>query len=427
MPKLLANVRGMTPLPFDQVAHAKVVEDRLINVIKKYGFKELRFPIIEFSELFTRNLGEETDIVTKEIYQFDDRNGDKLSLRPEGTAGCIRSALDQGLLRANGQKFWYSGPMFRHERPQKGRYRQFHQLGVEAFGMPAPYIDIEILLLGNEMLNACNLDSVLLEVNYLASNENRARFTKALVTYFNKHRSDLDEQEILRIDKNPLRILDSKKDSVKKLISNAPQMIDYISNKERDEFSLICSNLQKNKINFKHNPYLVRGLDYYNGLVFEWVSDQLGAQGTVCAGGRFDSLVEQIGGQPTPAVGFALGLERLISLAPINYQSNLNHLYFIASGIESKQLSQSLAAETRACVDKMIVEIDCIDSSTKNQQKRAERSGATFAIIVDKINNPTSPIKVKPLKNQLTPKDQLTTTEFKQWLNDLKQIQTSKE
>src|SRR5690625_1694350 len=297
----------------DQSPYWQHLESVITGILRRYGYREIRFPIVEPTDLFKRSIGEVTDIAEKEMYTFEDRNGDSITLRPEGTASCVRACEQHGLLYNQTQRLWYLGPMFRHERPQKGRYRQFHQIGVEVFGLEGPDIDAEILLLSARILRELGLaDRVHLELNSLGSTEARTRYREALVAYLEPHREQLDPDSQRRLGTNPLRILDSKVSTTQQLLEGAPVLTDYLDEESRAHFEQLQALLDANGVAYSVNPRLVRGLDYYGKTAFEWITDQLGAQGTVCAGGRYDGLVEQLGGKPTPAIGFGIGLERLV-------------------------------------------------------------------------------------------------------------------
>ena len=309
----IQSLRGMHDLLPGNSKIWQYLEKTVADVLSRYSYQEIRFPILEQTELFKRSVGEATDIVEKEMYSFEDRNGDQLSLRPEGTAGCVRACTEHGLLHNQTQRLWYSGPMFRHERPQKGRQRQFHQIGVEAFGLNGPDIDAELLLLTANLWKTLKIDSVVkLQINSLGTSTDRAHYRDKLVSYLMIHRDDLDEDSQRRLDTNPMRILDSKNPEVQKIVDGAPQLNDFIDDDSRQHFEQLCGILDAAKVSYEINPRLVRGLDYYSKTVFEWVTDSLGAQGTICAGGRYDGLVEQLGGKPCPGVGFAMGIERLV-------------------------------------------------------------------------------------------------------------------
>ncbi|MGA1562004.1 MAG: histidine--tRNA ligase, partial [Gammaproteobacteria bacterium] len=312
MSERLQSVRGMNDLLPNQIHIWQQLEHALRALTAEYAYDEIRFPIVEKTELFKRSIGEVTDIVEKEMYTFEDRNGDSLTLRPEGTAGCARAAMQNGLL-ALPQRLWYLGPMFRHERPQKGRYRQFHQFGVEAYGQIGPDIDAEQIAMTARLWRRLGLNALELQLNSLGSSAARVAYREILVDYFSAHAAQLDEDSQRRLHSNPLRILDSKNPAMATLIAQAPQLVDHLDAESADHFAGLCARLDAMGIAYTLNPRLVRGLDYYGRTVFEWVTTQLGAQGTVCAGGRYDGLIEQLGGPATPAVGFAMGLERLVA------------------------------------------------------------------------------------------------------------------
>ncbi|MDO9372294.1 MAG: histidine--tRNA ligase, partial [Gammaproteobacteria bacterium] len=307
-------IRGMNDILPQQTPYWAFVEDRTRTLLTACGYAEIRLPLVEFTELFTRSIGAVTDIVEKEMYTFADRNGDSLTLRPEGTAGCVRAAIEHGLLHNQTQRLWYQGAMFRHERPQKGRYRQFHQIGVETYGFSGPDIDAELILLSARLWRMLGLTGLTLQINSLGTHAARVAYRIELVRYFSTHHHALDEDSQRRLHTNPLRILDSKNPALQALIEGAPRLADHLDEESRVHFAGLCATLDRAGVAYQVNPRLVRGLDYYDRTVFEWVTDRLGAQGTVCAGGRYDTLVEQIGGRPTPAIGFALGMERLVAL-----------------------------------------------------------------------------------------------------------------
>ena len=311
----IQSLRGMHDLLPDQSTTWQYLEKTVADLLGRYSYKEIRFPVVEQTELFKRSVGEATDIVEKEMYTFEDRNGDQLSLRPEGTAGCVRACTQNGLLHNQTQRLWYAGAMFRHERPQKGRLRQFHQIGVEAFGLNGPDIDAELLLLTARLWKTLKIDHVVtLQINSLGTSDDRKEYRGALVEYLTQHHQSLDEDSQRRLLTNPMRILDSKNQDVQKILENAPILSDFIDQESREHFEQLCAILDAANISYDINPKLVRGLDYYSKTVFEWVTSSLGAQGTICAGGRYDGLVEQLGGKPCPGVGFAMGLERLTLL-----------------------------------------------------------------------------------------------------------------
>jgi histidyl-tRNA synthetase len=375
------------------------VETKLKNVVSHYGYQEIRFPIVESLALFKRTIGEVTDIVEKEMYAFEDRNGDWLALRPEGTAGCVRAGIEQGILYNQLQKLWYSGPMFRHERPQKGRCRQFHQFGVEAFGYAGPDVDVEIILMTARLWRELGLEShIALEINSLGSSAARANYRQQLVQYYDAHIDSLDEDSKRRLHTNPMRILDSKNPDMQKLNTSAPKLNDYLDPESQQHFAKLCQLLDIAHIKYTVNPCLVRGLDYYNGTVFEWVTTSLGAQGTVCAGGRYDGLVEQLGGKTTPAIGFALGLERLVALVEQFAMPQLNSsadIFIVAVGEAAELQSLQLAEQLRNEFPQRIILTNLNGGNFKNQMKRADKSGAQLALIIgdDEVNQQTVTVK----------------------------------
>ena len=395
------SVRGMNDLLPPQTARWQRVEAVLREVAGRYGYQEIRTPVIERSDLFYRSIGEQTDIVEKEMYTFTDNNGDSLTLRPEATASCVRAGNEHGLLHNQTQRFWYTGPMFRHERPQKGRYRQFHQFGVEALGWPGPDIDAEIIALGERLWRTLGISGVSLEINTLGSASARAAFRDALRDYLVAHVDALDSDSQRRLQRNPLRILDSKDKGTQATLAGAPDLMDFLSDPELAEFSRLQDLLIAAKIDFKVNSRLVRGLDYYTGVVFEWVTDQLGAQSAVCAGGRYDTLVEQLGGTPTPAAGFACGLERLIDLVALSEVDSPCvraevFLVLVAAGAE--ELGVSYGEQLRdAGLD---VLSNCGQGSLKKQMRRADASGAFVAVIVGDDERSQGTVSIKPLRSQ---------------------------
>ena len=395
------SVRGMNDLLPPQTARWQRVEAVLREVAGRYGYQEIRTPVIERSDLFYRSIGEQTDIVEKEMYTFTDNNGDSLTLRPEATASCVRAGNEHGLLHNQTQRFWYTGPMFRHERPQKGRYRQFHQFGVEALGWPGPDIDAEIIALGERLWRTLGISGVSLEINTLGSASARAAFRDALRDYLVVHVDALDSDSQRRLQRNPLRILDSKDKGTQATLAGAPDLMDFLSDPELAEFSRLQDLLIAAKIDFKVNSRLVRGLDYYTGVVFEWVTDQLGAQSAVCAGGRYDTLVEQLGGTPTPAAGFACGLERLIDLVALSEVDSPCvraevFLVLVAAGAE--ELGVSYGEQLRdAGLD---VLSNCGQGSLKKQMRRADASGAFVAVIVGDDERSQGTVSIKPLRSQ---------------------------
>ena len=362
------------------------LEGKIQHLLARYGYSEIRFPILEQTELFKRSIGEVTDIVEKEMYTFEDRNGDSLTLRPEGTASCVRACEQHGLLYNQVQRLWYTGPMFRHERPQKGRLRQFHQVGVEAFGMVGPDIDAELIALSGRFWKELGITQGLtLELNTLGSSDSRKAFREALVAFLTPLKAQLDEDSQRRLDTNPLRILDSKNADTQALLADAPVFDDYLDEDSRAHFAGLCERLDALGITYVRNPKLVRGLDYYGLTVFEWTTDLLGAQGTVCAGGRYDGLVEQLGGKPTPAVGFAMGLERLCLL--LEATDNMPEkkaqaeVYLVSSGSRAEVSALQLSEKLRSALDISVL-THCGGGSFKSQFKKADKSGARVAVVI---------------------------------------------
>ena len=375
-------------------------------MLDRYGYREIRFPILEQTELFKRAVGEVTDIVEKEMYCFDDRNGDSLSLRPEGTAGCVRACSEHGLLHNQSQRLWYSGPMFRHERPQKGRLRQFHQIGVEAFGLNGPDIDAELLLITARLWQQLNIDhAVTLQINSLGTAADRATYRAALVEFLEARYEQLDKDSQQRLASNPMRILDSKDAQTQALLNDAPSLSDFIDQPSRDHFAQLCAVLDAAGVSYEINPRLVRGLDYYSKTVFEWVTTSLGAQGTICAGGRYDGLVEQLGGKPCPGVGFAMGVERLVLLldelgvVPDSIGQPVD-LYLLAVG-EVEQQALVLAENLRNDCPQISLQTHCGGGSFKSQIKKADKSGATVALILGEDEAASNTVGVKYLRENL--------------------------
>lgn len=405
MSKQLQAIRGMNDGLPSQTKLWQWTEARLRNVVASYGYEEIRTPIVESTELFKRSIGEVTDIVEKEMYTFDDRNGDSLTLRPEGTASCVRAGNQHGLLYNQQQRLWYMGPMFRHERPQKGRYRQFHQFGVEVFGLDGPDIDAEVILLSARLWREFGLtDSVKLQLNSLGSLEARQRYRDVLVEFLNKHYDDLDEDSQRRLETNPLRVLDSKNPAVQAIVKDAPLLIDHLDDESAKHFSQLCERLTQLGIEFEVNPRLVRGLDYYNRTVFEWVTDQLGAQGTVLAGGRYDGLVEQLGGKASPAVGFAMGLERLVllidTLNTAEVKTSTADVYIAPMAEEYQVYAMHLAEQVRSELPTVRVQYHCGGGNLKKQMKRADKVGAAVTLIVGESEVAQTQVTVKPMQSE---------------------------
>jgi len=402
--KLIQSIRGMNDILPEQTPYWQYIENSFRQLMQSYGYQEIRMPIVENTALFKRSIGEVTDIVEKEMYTFEDRNGDSLTLRPEGTACCVRAAMQHGLLHNQIQRLWYTGPMFRHERPQKGRYRQFHQFGVETFGLAGPDIDAELILMSNRLWQNLGMsDDVILELNSLGSSEARQEYKEVLVKYFESHQSELDEDSQRRLHTNPLRILDSKNPAMQTLNENAPKLIDHLDDESKQDFKILCKTLDDAGVTYKINPRLVRGLDYYSKTVFEWVTDKLGAQGTVCAGGRFDGLVEQLGGKATPAIGFAIGIERLIELLEIpeevQRENNLD-VYLVLVGDKAVSEGMPLAETWRNAVPGLKMQVNCGAGSIKSQMKKADKSGANIAFLLGDDELEKNVITVKYLREK---------------------------
>ena len=400
MSKTIQAVRGMNDLLPDVVARWQRIEATARSVLAAYGYREIRLPLVEKTELFARSIGNFTDIVEKEMYTFEDRNGEWLTLRPEGTAGCVRAGIENGLLHNQVQRLWYAGPMFRHERPQKGRYRQFHQIGVEAFGVGAPDLDAELILICARLWRALGIRGLTLELNSLGTSETRAAYRRALVAYLERHRSALDEDSQRRLEKNPLRVLDSKNPAMQQIIHNAPSLTEYLDDASRAHFGRLCEYLTSAGMAYTLNPRLVRGLDYYTGTVFEWATDRLGAQSAVCAGGRYDGLVELLGGQATPAAGFALGLERLAELLALDVsetgdnQAPQAYLAVLDEAVRSQALKLAESLRDRGW------RIECHggSGSLKAQLKRADKSGARFALLLGPDEVARAAVSIKDLR-----------------------------
>ncbi|KAF3978048.1 MAG: histidine--tRNA ligase [Methylococcales symbiont of Iophon sp. n. MRB-2018] len=395
-------IRGMHDILPEQSPRWQYAESIIREVMSSYCYQEIRLPIVEKTELFKRSIGEVTDIVEKEMYTFDDRNSDSLTLRPEGTAGCLRACLEHGLLHNQVHRLWYYGPMFRHERPQKGRYRQFYQLGVETYGMPGPDIDAEIILLTDRMWKKFAIrDKLKLEINTLGSTEERLLYREKLLTYFKQHLPLLDEDSLSRLKTNPLRILDSKNKEMQSLIKDAPELMDSLGEDSRQHFQTLTDTLDQLGVSYEINTRLVRGLDYYAKTVFEWVTNDLGAQGTVCAGGRYDGLVEQLGGKANHAVGFAMGMERLLllleQLDSIAVENTVD-VYMIRVGAAAEKEGLRLAEQIRNEVNGIKLQVNCAAGSFKSQFKKADKSGAAYAIVLAEDEMARAEVSIKPLR-----------------------------
>ncbi len=405
MSKPLQAIRGMNDLLPEQTPLWRYFEKTVAELLDGYGYRQIRMPIVEFTELFKRSIGEVTDIVEKEMYTFADRNGDSLTLRPEGTASCVRAVLEHGLAGSGQvQKLWYQGPMFRHERPQKGRYRQFHQIGVEAFNLVGPDVDAELIILTWRLWKKLGIsEHVKLELNSLGTADIRVLYREALVEYLTARYDQLDEDSQRRIASNPLRVLDSKNPQTQALLGEAPQLEDYLNEASQAHFAGLRARLDAAGVPYVINPRLVRGLDYYSESVFEWVTDQLGAQGTVCAGGRYDGLVEQMGGRATPGVGFAMGVERLILMLETLGQipaelSRQVDVYFCAFGEASELAALALAERLRDRLPGLRLQVNAGAGSFKSQFKKADKSGALYALILGDDELQAQTIAIKPLR-----------------------------
>ncbi len=396
MSKLIQAVRGMNDLLPDAAAVFARIETAARQVLSAYGYREIRLPIIEKTELFARSIGTVTDIVEKEMYTFEDRNGESLTLRPEGTAGCVRAGIENGLLHNQVQRYWYAGPMFRHERPQKGRYRQFHQIGAEAFGLAGPELDAEQILMTARLWKALGLTGLRLEINSLGTPEARAAYRERLVAHLRKHETALDDDSRRRLETNPLRVLDTKNPAMHDVVVSAPSLLDHLDDDSRAHFDAVKAFLDDAGVTYQINTRLVRGLDYYTRTVFEWTTSQLGAQGTVCAGGRYDGLVAQLGGKATPAAGFALGLERLAELCAHADGEAPRPRAFVISADDAHARAALQLAETLRDAG---IQTECdAQGGLKSQMRRADRSGAAFAAIVGAPDVPAGAIRLKDMR-----------------------------
>ena len=402
MSKKIQAIRGMNDLlPADSNIWS-FLDSTISNLLLSYGYKYCRTPNIESTETFARAIGEVTDIVEKEMYTWKDNNGDSLTLRPEGTAGVVRMMIEHNLPREGIQKVFYNGPMFRHERPQKGRYRQFHQVGAEVFGVSDAKIDAELISITQILWKTLGIDAEL-EINSLGSAQSRASYREILSGYFNDNKDQLDEDSLRRLKTNPLRILDSKNKELESLISDAPKMIDHLDDDSNNHFNALKNYLESLDISYKVNPKLVRGLDYYNQTVFEWISNDLGAQGTICGGGRYDGLVEKMGGNATPAIGFAMGLERIALLIEDKSDQIINkrpHLYFASIGDSANIESMNLSKKIIEALPHITITNDMSMGTLKNQMKKANKSEADFAMILGEQELSEGHISIKPLKGQ---------------------------
>ncbi|MDU3503284.1 MULTISPECIES: histidine--tRNA ligase [Haemophilus] len=401
MAKNIQAIRGMNDCSPTESPLWQWIEGQVRQILSSYGYSEVRMPIVESTPLFARAIGEVTDVVSKEMYTFWD-NDEQLTLRPEGTAGCVRAAIEHGWIYNNEQRLWYMGPMFRHERPQKGRYRQFHQAGVEVFGIATPEIDAELIILTARLWKALGIEQhVSLQLNSIGSLEARANYRSALVAFLENHQDLMSEEEKERLVKNPLRILDTKNQALQDVLDGAPKLLDYLDDESREHFAQLCGLLDAVGIQYEINPKLVRGLDYYNKTVFEWVTSALGAQGTVCGGGRYDGLVEQLGGHATSGVGFAMGLERLVLLVQevnksIPVKSAVD-IYVVYQGEGSTLAAFQLAEKLRSELPHLSTMLHCSGGNFKKQFKRADKSGATLALVLGESEVQNNQVVVKHL------------------------------
>ncbi len=402
MTEQIQPVRGMNDVLPAEIAAWHIIETAAREVLTAYGYQEMRVPLVERTELFQRAIGEYTDVVEKEMYTFVDQGGESLTLRPEGTAGVMRALISNGMLRGQRHKLWCTGPMFRHERPQKGRYRQFHQVSVEAVGFPGPDIDIELIALTARLWKRLGIERVRLEINSLGTPESRRAYREKLVEYLRAHHDELDADSRRRLEGNPLRVLDSKNPDMRALIEAAPVLTDHLDGESREHFQGLCAALEALGIPFRVNPRLVRGLDYYSRTVFEWITDALGAQDAVCSGGRYDGLIGQLGGESTPGIGFAMGIERLVALltqAGAPAAEPTADVYIVVSGERASAYGLQLAERLRDALPERRVELNLGGGNFKTQFRRADRSGAAVAVILGEDELARGVAAVKPLRH----------------------------
>ena len=395
-------IRGMNDILPEVSATWRYLESVVQEIVHSYGYSEIRLPLLEFTELFKRSIGEVTDIVEKEMYTFPDRNGESLTLRPEATASMVRAGMTNGLFHNQKQKLWTSGPMFRYEKPQQGRYRQFYQFDVEAVGYDGPDVDAELIIMSARMWQRLGISKIALEINSLGTPESRTSYRKALVEYFSGVKNQLDEDSIRRLEQNPLRILDSKNPDMQAIVDAAPVMLDYLDEESALHFAGLRALLDAAGVSYTVNPRLVRGLDYYSKTVFEWVTDALGSQGAVCSGGRYDGLVEKLGGRATPAIGWAMGIERFVALYEAcggETPAADADVYIAAFGEGTLERAFVLAEELRDTVAGIRVELNLGGGSFKSQMKRADKSGAEFALILGEQELADGCIGIKPLRS----------------------------
>ncbi|HEY5666092.1 MAG TPA: histidine--tRNA ligase [Gammaproteobacteria bacterium] len=399
--KIIQPVRGMNDVLPADAPYWERVESSAAELFNGYGYGQIRLPVLERTELFSRSIGEATDIVEKEMYTFEDRNGDQVTMRPEATAGVVRAGLSNGLLHNQQQKLWCTGPMFRHERPQKGRYRQFHQLNIEALGYGDPEIDAELIVISARLWQALGIESATLEINSLGTPESRVEYKRELVEYFSAHKDRLDEDSQRRLERNSLRILDSKNPDMRELVAAAPLLADSLDAESRDHFERVKTLLGDVGVDFVINPRLVRGLDYYSRTVFEWVTDRLGAQSAICSGGRYDGLVAELGGRPTPAVGWALGIERVVEVMRAEGQepaAEVPHACVVAVGDAARRKGFALAESLRRSIDGLRVVLAQPSAGFKAQLKRADKSGARYALILGEDEIASGEVGLKDLR-----------------------------
>ncbi|MGA0019076.1 MAG: histidine--tRNA ligase [Steroidobacteraceae bacterium] len=399
--QMIAPIRGMNDVLPNEIARWQRLESVARELLHAYGYDEMRVPIVEQTDLFKRAIGEYTDVVEKEMYSFEDKGGERLTLRPEATAGLVRAVISNGMLRGARHKLWCVGPMFRHEKPQKGRFRQFHQIDVEAIGFAGPDIDAELIALSASFWRRLNIDRVRLQINSLGTAESRREYRAQLTEYFRAHYDVLDEDSRRRLEGNPLRILDSKNPELQSLIVSAPSLPDYLDEESRDHFAGLCDRLQALGISYEINPRLVRGLDYYSRTVFEWVTDALGAQDAVCSGGRYDGLISQLGGEATPAIGFAMGVERVVALLEqqtAEADGPAADVYLIAQGEAAQRAALVLAESIREHSPGRRIELNLGGGNFKAQFRRADRSGAALAVVIGEDELSRGVVQIKPLR-----------------------------
>ncbi|MFZ9994814.1 MAG: histidine--tRNA ligase [Steroidobacteraceae bacterium] len=399
--QMIAPIRGMNDVLPNEIARWQRLESVARELLHAYGYDEMRVPIVEQTDLFKRAIGEYTDVVEKEMYSFEDKGGERLTLRPEATAGLVRAVISNGMLRGARHKLWCVGPMFRHEKPQKGRFRQFHQIDVEAIGFAGPDIDAELIALSASFWRRLNIDRVRLQINSLGTAESRREYRAQLTEYFRAHYDVLDEDSRRRLEGNPLRILDSKNPELQSLIVSAPSLPDYLDEESRDHFAGLCDRLQALDISYEINPRLVRGLDYYSRTVFEWVTDALGAQDAVCSGGRYDGLISQLGGEATPAIGFAMGVERVVALLEqqtAEADGPAADVYLIAQGEAAQRAALVLAESIREHSPGRRIELNLGGGNFKAQFRRADRSGAALAVVIGEDELSRGVVQIKPLR-----------------------------